>query len=117
MPDNEILEEVRDDFSSPVNQSYTQDEVNSFEAERKGQTHGQSIKLSNTIFCILRIFVWIMFLIFSSTLIVWTWHQLAPCCWKWLSDDAVHNLERILFASALISVGGKYLGKFKLMEK
>ncbi len=111
------LESVHDEIRRGSPDEASQAFIEDLDRERDDQTKNHGLRLSETFFTITTLFVWIGFILFSFTIVVWSWHQLTPLNWKWLDEKEIHNLERILFASALISVGGKYLGKFKLMEK
>ena len=66
---------------------------------------------------------WINLIVMKNTflliilVIVWFWHLIAPCYLKWLNHEQVQSIERILFASTLVSFIGKYFSKYKILER
>jgi hypothetical protein len=40
----------------------------------------------------------------------------APECWRWLSKEQDHDIERILFSGAIISLASKYFKKYHLVD-
>lgn len=73
-------------------------------------------KFKHTIFQIVRIGLWVVGIIMLAIIIVLAWHFLTPKCWRWLSPDELHNLERILFSSVILSLAGKYFKKYGIVD-
>lgn len=63
--------------------------------------------------CIAIILLFVFMLILSS---VWVYHLITPCDRHYLTTKEIQGIERILFSSILLSVFGKYFGKFKIFD-
>ncbi|OJW78661.1 MAG: hypothetical protein BGO69_01380 [Bacteroidetes bacterium 46-16] len=83
-------------------------------AEQNGK-HG--IELNKHLFFVARISIWILYILFIVLLIIWFFHLVTPISWHWLTHEEIQAIERILYASTLISLAGKYFSKFQLLDK
>lgn len=59
----------------------------------------------------------LLFILFGILILVWFYHLISPECIRWLKDSEVQSIERILFASTLLSLAGKYFSKYKILRK
>lgn len=85
------------------------------QSARQENEHGLAFK--NVLFNIAKASMYILSALFFTLLIIWFLHQILPLCWLWLDKERAHSLERILFASTLVSVAGKYFSKYNLLDK
>lgn len=49
--------------------------------------------------------------------LIWAWHLVAPCEWRWLDQSETQGIERILFSGVIISLAGRYFSKFNILGK
>jgi hypothetical protein len=86
----------------------------SLRGEQDGK-HG--VILDNNLFWIACVAIWVLFCLFLILLIIWFWHLVTPTQAHWLKQPELQAVERILFASTIVSLAGKYFSKFKLLDK
>lgn len=94
----------------------TPDTYEKLRAEQDGK-HG--IELSRHLFYVARVSIWAFYIFFLVLLTVWFVHLITPknCPLHWLGDAELLAIERILYASTLVSLAGKYFSKFNLLDK
>lgn len=92
------------------------DEWDKYDDELYEQQHNFKMRLNRLLFHLAKFTIAIIWSILMILTLIWFYHIATPNCWHYLDDKALQTVERILFSSALISVGGKYFGKFKLLD-
>lgn len=88
-----------------------------YDKERKEQDGENGLKLDNLFFKIACRIINVLSFLFIILVAIWFWHLISPSCWRWLTHSEVQAIERILFASTLISLAGKYFSKYNLLNK
>ena len=96
---------------------FAKKEEKSYEEQRADVYGQQGIKLERTFFTIASIFIWVLSILLIILILIWFFHLVSPPCWKWLTNEDVQSIERILFASTILSLAGKYFSKYKVLEK
>lgn len=81
---------------------------------RQDGEHG--VHLENVFFKIACWAIYFFAILLGLSTTIWFLHLILPCSCRWLSPHEVQSLERILFASTLVSVAGKYFSKYKIIK-
>lgn len=100
-----------------VGLNFAKKEAKSYEEQRADVYGQQGIQLERTFFTIASIFIWVLSILLIILILIWFFHLVSPPCWKWLTNENVQSIERILFASTILSLAGKYFSKYKVLEK
>jgi len=87
-----------------------------YDKELREQHHKFTLKLNEILFVLGRNTIRIVWFVLMIFFIIWAYHIASPHCWHFLEHEGLQTIERILFSSALISIGGKFFGKFNLLE-
>lgn len=111
-----IDDEVHDS-SIPEPEDYlAKKEAESYSKKKADVIDEQGIQLHKVLFKIASVFIWVLSILFLTLLLIWFTHIIFPNCWKWLNESDVQTIERILFASTILSFAGKYFSKFKILD-
>lgn len=101
---------------SSIGDKLAQKESQSFAKQQADQIKEQGIKFHKLFFQVACLLIWFFAILFIILVLVWFIHLIVPVCYRWLDSSEIQAIERILFASTLISFAGKYFAKFKLLE-
>ena len=97
--------------------NFAKKEEKSYSQQRADVYGKQGIRLDRTLFRIASVFIWILAILFMLLILIWFFHLVSPECLKWLSKADIQSIERILLASTILSIAGKYFSKYKILEK
>lgn len=112
MPNEENLPRSNADSINAVVQAGLQG-VDTIQDQIDKQNGEHGLRLDRTIFYVARVAIWLAGLIIAAFGIVWATHIVLDDEHRWLSQPELQGLERILFSGILVSLAGKYFGKFK----
>lgn len=121
-PLNEYIDFIDEpsSFSSNSDTSYSnklaKEEDENWDKQRKDIDGANGLRLEKVFFNIAIIIVSLLTFLLCILLVIWFFHLVAPECWKWLNKSDVQSIERILFASTLLSLAGKYFSKYKILN-
>lgn len=55
-----------------------------------------------SVYGLIVIFLTLIFsILFISSLVVWSWHYLAPSSWTWLSSEQLSKVQSVLFSGGM----------------
>lgn len=55
-----------------------------------------------SVYGLIVVFLTLIFsVLFISSLVVWSWHYLAPICWTWLSSEQLSKVQSVLFSGGM----------------
>ncbi|AXG74040.1 hypothetical protein DVK85_07185 [Flavobacterium arcticum] len=86
--------------------------------KERGELDGKhGVILEKALFRIAVFFIYLLSILFCLLLLIWFYHLVTPKCYKWLGHESVQSIERILFASTLLSLAGKYFSKYEILKR
>ena len=112
-----IDDQVQDKSDVNLEDKLAKKEAKSYSEQKANVIGKQGIEFHQILFNIARVLIWIFTGLFIALLLVWFLHLILPYSLRWLCNSEVQSIERILFASTIISFAGKYFAKFKLLDK
>lgn len=125
MKDNQ--ERVLDDLDFIIEDSAYQEndrsynlakkEVHSYKKQRAETLNENGIRLEKHLFGLAVFLIYILYVLFVILLLVWFFHLTLPFYCHWLLPEDIQLIERILFASTLLSLAGKYFSKYGVLDK
>lgn len=70
-------------------------QVNDHERKQKRKEHQNNLSIK---------IMWILVIVIGISSIIWLWHLLAPCGWRWLNQQDFNQLQTILFSGVISSI-------------
>ena len=115
--EDNFLERGTDFIAPETSINLAQEEEKNWGKEHENIIGRQRLRLEKVLFKIALITIILLALLLLILIIVWFYHLVTPECIHWLDGKRLQLVERVLFASTLLSVAGKYFSKFNILER
>lgn len=97
--------------------SHSKDHLAEQEAKHKFSDGERGEKFRRHVHRVVLSGIYVVAICILAMIIVRAWHFISPDCGKWLDDKECHDLERIIFSGAIVSLAGSYFKRYNLLDK